>query len=120
MLVVVCKQLLANQINHLVRHTETKKHIANITHASENKILQLSEFLPKQSTDFRKNVAIAEIKLVLRMIIKNKSFKSMDGICKFNSLIFPISNIAKSVSSDIGKNFTVHIHFLIAGILRPH
>lgn len=96
---IACKQLLVNQKNHLYRHSETKKHIANLKQASENSKIQLSEFLPNRNTNFRKNVAVAEIKIVLRAISKNQSFKSMDGISKFNSLIFPDSNIAKSVSN---------------------
>lgn len=60
--------------------------------------IQLTDFLPKGNTEFRQNVATAEIKLVLRMLDTNQSFKSMDSIAKFNSSIFPDSKIAKSVS----------------------
>lgn len=98
---IACKQLLINQRNHLHRHAETKKHISNLKQASESSNIQLIDFFPNRNTNLRKNVAIAEIKLVLRAISKNHSFKSMDGMSKFNSSIFPDSNIAKAVSIKI-------------------
>ncbi|XP_058983863.1 protein FAM200C-like isoform X1 [Musca domestica] len=100
-LCIVCKQLLSNQKNHLRRHAETKKHLSNITKTSENAKIQLTDYLPHRNTDLRKHVAIAEIKLVLRAITKNQSFNSMDGLGKFNSMIFPDSNIAKLVCKHI-------------------
>ncbi|XP_058980251.1 uncharacterized protein LOC101897717 isoform X3 [Musca domestica] len=103
-LCIVCKQLLSNQKNHLRRHAETKKHLSNITKTSENAKIQLTDYLPHRNTDLRKHVAIAEIKLVLRAITKNQSFNSMDGLGKFNSMIFPDSNIAKLVSFTVEFN----------------
>lgn len=88
---VVCNQLLNCQKSHLERHSKTSKHVY------EANTMQLEIFLPTRSTNFRKNVAIAEIKLVLRTINCNQSFYSMDKLAKFNSKIYPDSAVAKSV-----------------------
>lgn len=68
--------------------------------------MQLLDFFPQPSTSLQQNVAIAEIKLVVRMIIKNQSFKTMDKIAKFHSSIYPDSSIAKSV----GKNYILYVY----------
>lgn len=92
-----CKQLLVCQKNHLDRHEKTSKHIENFKAASEATTIPITSFLPERTTHIKLRVAIAEIKLVLRMITNNHSFKSMDKLTQFNSSIYPDSQIAKSV-----------------------
>lgn len=92
-----CDQILVNQKAHIVRHASTKKHISNLKLEAEIKKLQIRDFLPNQICQFRKNVAIAEIKLVMRTISANQSFHSMDKLAKFNSIIYPDSKIAQMV-----------------------
>lgn len=93
---IACKQLLVNQKTHIIRHGSTKKHIENYKKAIESEKMQLTSFLP-QNNSHSVNVAVAEIKLVLRMIINNQSYRSMDKLAKFNSSIYPDSSIAKLV-----------------------
>lgn len=102
---ISCKQLLLNQKNHLDRHQKTRKHIANTKQKCENAKIQLKDFLPKRNTQFRQNVAVAEIKLVMRMLKSNHSFKSMENIAKFNANIYPDSQIAKSVGRNRPNKF---------------
>lgn len=94
---VACKQILICQKTHLIRHSRTKKHIDNLKKASVTEKIQIDKFLPKKCTELQQKVAIAEIKLVINMISKNQSFKSMDNLAKFHSSIYPDSLIAKSV-----------------------
>lgn len=94
---IVCKQLLINQKTHLARHVETKKHIDHLYKAKDTEHMQIDKFVLKQNLELKHNVAIAEIKLVIRMILKNQSFRSMDNITKLHTSIYPDSSIAKSV-----------------------
>lgn len=95
---VAWKQLLFPQKTHLDRHQKTTKHLDNNKAAAENATIQLKEFLPTRQTNLMKRVAKAEIKMVLRMISHNHSYRSMDSLAEFNSDIFSDSAIAKSVS----------------------
>ncbi|XP_075151425.1 uncharacterized protein LOC142225522 [Haematobia irritans] len=60
--------------------------------------MQIVNFLPQPCHAFERNVATAEIKLVIRMIMKNQSFNSMDKLSKFHCSIYLDSAIAKSVT----------------------
>lgn len=76
---------------------ETKKHIDHLYKAKDTEHMQIDKFVLKQNLELKHNVAIAEIKLVIRMILKNQSFRSMDNIIKLHTSIYPDSSIAKSV-----------------------